>query len=202
MSYSWGAHNSGSFAGNSGGGSGKVSVQDFHFTVPVNKASPKLFLACVTGEHIKRATLTCRKAGKSQQEFLKWTFTDLLISSYQTGGNASVHVIRDLAPGSVAIAHNTVNGADVIPIDQVSFNFTKIEVSYAPRKVDGSLDAAIPAGYKLKQGSKVKYLGTDPAASLGWSNSNMDAGRLVALGRQVSGSLSAQLSEAGPTRCH
>ena len=134
MSFSWGESNAGSFAGNLGGGSGKVSMQDFHFTVPINRSSPKLFLACATGEHIKGATLTCRKAGKTQQEFLKWKFSDILISSYNTGGSG---------------------GADVVPIDQVSFNFTKIEVSYAPQKQDGSLDAAIPAGYDLKAGQKV-----------------------------------------------
>jgi type VI secretion system secreted protein Hcp len=134
MSFSWGESNAGSFSGNLGGGSGKVSMQDFHFTVPVNRSSPKLFLACATGEHIKSAVLVCRKAGKTQQEFLKWKFTDLLISSYQTGGSG---------------------GADVVPIDQVSFNFTKIEVSYSPQKQDGSLDAALPAGYDLKAGQKV-----------------------------------------------
>ena len=133
-SFSWSEQNTGSFAGNLGGGSGKVSMQDFHYTVPINKSSPKLFLACATGEHIKSATLTVRKAGKTQQEFLKWKFTDLLISSYNTGGSG---------------------GSDVIPIDQVSFNFTKIEVSYAPQKQDGSLDAAIPAGYDLKAGVKI-----------------------------------------------
>src|SRR5450432_358215 len=85
MSFSWGEQNSGSFAGNMGGGSGKVNMQDFHYTVPINKSSPKLFLACACGEHIKSATLTCRKAGKTQQEFLKWKFTDLLISSYTVG---------------------------------------------------------------------------------------------------------------------
>ena len=134
MSFSWGESNAGSISGNLGGGSGKVSMQDFHFTVPVNKASPKLFLACATGEHIKSAVLVCRKAGKTQQEFLKWKFSDLLISSYQTGGS---------------------DGSDIVPIDQVSFNFTKIEVSYAPQKQDGSLDAALPAGYDLKAGQKV-----------------------------------------------
>jgi len=134
MSFSWGESNAGSFSGNLGGGSGKVSMQDFHFTVPVNKASPKLFLACATGEHIKSAVLVCRKAGKTQQEFLKGKFSDLLISSYQTGGSG---------------------GSDIVPIDQVSFNFTKIEVSYAPQKQDGSLDAALPAGYDLKAGQKV-----------------------------------------------
>ena len=134
MSFSWGESNAGSFSGNLGGGSGKVSMQDFHFTVPVNKASPKLFLACATGEHIKSAVLVCRKAGKEQQEFLKWKFSDLLISSYQTGGSSD---------------------GGVLPIDQVSFNFSKIEVSYAPQKQDGSLDAALPAGYDLKAGQKV-----------------------------------------------
>jgi len=134
MSFSWGESNTGSMAGNTGGGSGKVSMQDFHYTIPVNKSTPKLFLACASGEHIKTAELTCRKAGKTQQEFLKWKFTDLIISSYQTGGSG---------------------GSDVIPIDQVSFNFTKIEVSYAPQKADGSLDAAIPAGWDLKAGQKV-----------------------------------------------
>ena len=134
MSFSWGEQTPGSFSGNLGGCSGKVSMQDFHFTVPINKSSPKLFLACATGEHIKGAVLTCRKAGKTQQEYLKWKFTDLLISSYNIGGSA---------------------GSDVLPIDQVSFNFTKIEVSYAPQKQDGSLDAALPAGYDLKAGQKI-----------------------------------------------
>ena len=44
--------------------------------------------ACATGEHIKKAQLVCRKAGKEQQEFLTIKFEDLLISSYQTGGSA------------------------------------------------------------------------------------------------------------------
>jgi len=133
-SYSWGETNAGSMSGNLGGGTGKVSMQDFHFSVPMNNSSPKLFLACATGEHIKGATLTCRKAGGKQQEYLKWKFTDILISGYQTG--ASAH-------------------GDVIPMDQCSFNFTKIELEYKEQKQDGTLGAAIPAGYDLKKGTKV-----------------------------------------------
>ena len=33
-----------------GGGAGKVAMQDFSFTMSVNKASPKLLLACATGQ--------------------------------------------------------------------------------------------------------------------------------------------------------
>ncbi|MFI5379649.1 MAG: Hcp family type VI secretion system effector [Tepidisphaerales bacterium] len=127
-SWSFGATQVGSSSQDLGLGSGKVNMQDFHFTMKANKASPLLFIACANGEHIKKAVLTCRKAGKTQQEFLIYTFTDLLISSFQTGGNAS----------------------DVIPTDQISFNFTKVVKEYKPQKQDGSLDAGIKKGYNLK----------------------------------------------------
>src|SRR6185437_6277340 len=71
-SWSFGETNAGNMAEGGGGGSGKVQMNDFHFVMKVNKASAKLFLACATGEHFKNAVLTCRKAGKTQQEFLKW----------------------------------------------------------------------------------------------------------------------------------
>jgi type VI secretion system secreted protein Hcp len=109
-----------------GGGQGKVAMQDFHFTMAVNKATPLLFQACATGTHIKSAILTCRKAGKDQQEFLKWTFTDVFISSYQTGGSDS-------------------------PVEQCSFNFTKIQVDYKEQNADGTLLGALTKWHDLKQ---------------------------------------------------
>lgn len=128
-SWSFSERQSGSAGYGGGHGAGKVQMQDFHFTMKVNKASPKLFLACATGEHIKKAVLTCRKAGKEQQEYLSWTFSDLLISSYQTGGTGA---------------------SDVIPTDQISFNFTKVEVQYKEQKPDGTLAGAIKAAYDVK----------------------------------------------------
>ena len=133
-SFSWGETQQGSYSAGGGGGAGKVSMQDFHFVMHVNKASPKLFLACATGEHIKKAVLTCRKAGKEQQEYMKWTFSDLLVSSYQTGGST---------------------GGSALPLDQVSLNFAKVEVEYKPQKADGSLEAAVKAGYDLKKSTAV-----------------------------------------------
>ena len=128
-SWSWGESNSGKHAYGGGGGAGKVSMQDFNFTMKVNKASPKLFLACATGQAIPDALLTCRKVGKQQQEYLKIKFTDLLVSSHQIGGSAG----------------------EVVPVDQISLNFSKIEVSYAPQKADGTLDSPVVHNYDLKQ---------------------------------------------------
>src|SRR3954467_12518700 len=69
-SWSWGESNSGSQHSGGGGGSGKEAAQDFHFVMKLNKASPKLFLACATGKHLTKAVLTCRKAGETQQPYL------------------------------------------------------------------------------------------------------------------------------------
>jgi type VI secretion system secreted protein Hcp len=131
-SWSWGATQSGSHASGSGGGAGKVNMHDFHGVMKVNKASPKMMLACATGEHLKKAVLTCRKAGKEQQEYLKITFTDLLVSSYQTG----------------------ISGG-LIPTEQFSLNFARVEIEYKEQKPDGTLGHAHKAGYCLKTNKPV-----------------------------------------------
>jgi type VI secretion system secreted protein Hcp len=126
-SFSWGETQSGTFAGGGGGGSGKISMQDFHFTMLVNKASPALFLACAQGDHIKNAILTCRKAGKDQQEFMKITMNDVLVSSFQIDG-----------------------AEDVVPTDQISLNFAKIEIEYQEQDATGKLVGSIKKWFDFK----------------------------------------------------
>jgi type VI secretion system secreted protein Hcp len=125
-SWSWGVSNTGSAHSGPGMGAGKAQAQDFHFVMSVSKASPKLMKACSTGEHINKAVVVARKAGKEQQEYLKWTFEGVLISSYQTGGSGA---------------------SDVLPTDQISFNFQKCEVEYKPQNKDGSLGGAVKCWY-------------------------------------------------------
>ena len=129
-SWSWGEANPTPPSGaGGGGGAGKVQIQDFNFTTSFSKASPSLMLACASGKHLKSAVLTARKAGKGQQEFLTFSLSDVLVSSYQTGG----------AEG------------EVIPADSVSLNFSKIQVEYKEQKADGSLGASIKAGWDVKK---------------------------------------------------
>ena len=133
-SWSWGASQTGTMAGGGGGGAGKVHMQDFHFTMGVNKSTPKLMLACASGQHIPKAVLTCRKAGTEQQEFLVYTFTDILVSSYQTGGS-----------------HST----ELLPVEQISLNYSKVELEYKEQKSDGTLAGGIKAGWDVKANKKV-----------------------------------------------
>src|SRR5262245_42732213 len=127
-SWSWGETHALGPGGSGGGGAGKVQMQDFHFVMTLNKASVSLMKACATGQHIKEATLSARKAGKQQLDYLTIKFNDVLISSYQSGGS-----------------EGTTNA-----IDQVSFNFAKIDVMYKPQKADGALDAGIHFKYDIK----------------------------------------------------
>lgn len=128
-SWSWGETQSGSHSSGGGGGAGKVVMQDMHFVAKMSAASPLMALACADGRHIKEATLTCRKAGKQQQEFFVIKLNDILVSSYQTGGNGS---------------------SEIIPMDQFALNFSKIEWAYAAQKPDGTLESPKKYGYDVK----------------------------------------------------
>jgi type VI secretion system secreted protein Hcp len=129
-SWSWGETQTGSHSAGGGGGAGKVHMQDFHFVMRMNKASPKLMLACASGQHIKKAVLTIRKAGKEQQEYAKITMEDLLVASYQTGGSAK---------------------GDIVPLEQISLNYSTIEFEYKEQKADGTLGGAVKAGWLVKE---------------------------------------------------
>src|SRR5579872_497790 len=133
-SFSWGATNSGSAGSGTGSGTGKVAQSDFHFVKKHDKSSPPLFIGCCTGQHFKKATLTVRKAGGGQQEYLTYKFEGVLISSYQTTGSG---------------------GENVIPKDNFSFNFSSLEHSYKTQNADGTLGAESKQKYDFLANKKV-----------------------------------------------
>ncbi len=128
LSWSWGLNQSGSMAHGGGGGEGKASFHDFNFTHHIDKASPVLMKACATGEHIKDATITVRKAGKGQQEFLIITMSDVLVTSVADSGV----------------------GDDAVTAENVSIQFAKVDLEYKPQKPDGSLDVGLHFKYDIK----------------------------------------------------
>src|SRR5947207_3599725 len=73
LAWSWGMSNSGSAHVGGGAGAGKVNIQDLSFTKYIDKSSPTLDLACCTGKHFLKATLTVRKAGEQPLEYLNIT---------------------------------------------------------------------------------------------------------------------------------
>ena len=128
LSWSWGVANSGSLARGAGGGTGKATFNDFNFTHHVDKASPSLLKACATGQHIKEATITVRKAGKGQQEFLIIKMHDVIVTSVHSGASGD--------GGSTG--------------ENVTLQFASVDLEYKPQKADGSLDAGLHFKYDIK----------------------------------------------------
>jgi len=128
LAWSWGVTQSGSMAYGGGGGAGKATFHDLSFTHHVDKATPLLLKACATGTHIPDATITVRKAGKGQQEYLIIRMTDVQISS----------VALSVAEGAASTAEN------------VELQFAKVDLEYKPQKADGSLDVGLHFKYDIK----------------------------------------------------
>ena len=127
LSWSWGVSNAGEMRGGSGGGEGKASLHDLSFTHNMDKASPVLLQACATGVHLKEATITHRKAGKGQQEFLIVKMSDVIITGVAHG---------DTSDGGHA--------------ENVTLTFAKVDFQYKPQKPDGTLEAGIHFKYDIK----------------------------------------------------
>ena len=127
LSWSWGVSNAGEMRGGSGGGEGKASFHDLSFTHNIDKASPVLLQACATGVHLKEATITHRKAGKGQQEFLIVKMSDVIITGVTHG---------DTSDGGHA--------------ENVTLAFANVDFQYKPQKADGTLEAGIHFKYDIK----------------------------------------------------
>jgi type VI secretion system secreted protein Hcp len=135
QSFSWGVTHTTSFGPSGGGTSGKGNVQDISLTHHIDVASPKLYDACVTGSHIEDATLVCRKSGgKESIDFLKIKFTDVVVSSVQTGGGAG----------------------DELPAETFSLAFAKYEIEYQEQDNKGAkLGGSVKTGFNVQTLKKV-----------------------------------------------
>ncbi|KVQ17124.1 Hcp family type VI secretion system effector [Burkholderia ubonensis] len=124
-SWGWGMSQDGTMHEGTGGGAGKVSVQDLAFTKYVDKSTPNIIRACTRGDHINRAILTVRKAGgENPLEYLKITLTDVVVSMYGLGGAAGT------------------NAADRLT-ENVSLHFAEFKVEYQPQSAKGEKEGGI-----------------------------------------------------------
>lgn len=116
LAWSWGMSQSGTTHTGSGGGAGKVSVQDISVTKWVDKSSPILIQKCAKGTHIDDGELIVRKAGDKPLEYLTIKMEDIMVTSVSTGGSG---------------------GEDRLT-ENVSLNFSKFTVMYQEQDEKGT----------------------------------------------------------------
>lgn len=132
LAWSWGSSQSGTTHMGQGGGGGKVNVQDLSFTHYIDKSSHLLTQRCFDGEHLDKATLVVRKAGGTPLEYYKIVMEDLMVTSISTGGSG---------------------GEDRLT-ENVTLNFSKVQITYTPQKEDGSKDGEMKAGWDIAENKK------------------------------------------------
>ena len=86
---------------------GRANHEDLRIIHTLDKASPKLALYCCNAEHIPSVQLQLVRA-TDRETFYTITLSDVIVSSVSPGGSVS----------------------DVLPLEEVSFNYAKIEWDY------------------------------------------------------------------------
>lgn len=129
LAWNWGLSQSGTTHVGSGGGGGKVNVQDITLTKYVDLASNDLIKRCTSGEHIENGELIVRKSGgTSPVEYFRIKMENIMITSYQTGGQK--------------------DGLDRIQ-ETLTLNFRKFEVLYTLQEESGAAGAETMAGWDI-----------------------------------------------------
>ena len=109
--------------------SGKRYWDDARFTMRIDQAGPQLLHAGLTNRSIKKATLTCRKAGGADskssqpgQEYFKITFENAQVSRWRVKGSPD---------------------ANPLPMIEFSLRYAKITEEYRGQTEKGTLGGAI-----------------------------------------------------------
>jgi len=84
--------------------------EDFSVVKELDKASPKLYLHCCNGQRLNQVIMELCKATGDKQKFMEYVFTDVIISSVRPGGSAQT--------------------GEPLPVEEVTFNYGKIEWTY------------------------------------------------------------------------
>ena len=122
----------------SGGLSGeRTTHQHFVITKDIDKATPKLFDKCCTGETIPSIELSLNRAagGKGDKvEYMHYKFSPVLITEVQT----------------------VYEPDNPLPREKVSWTYGKIEWTYTQQKAaDGSGGGKVAAGWNLNKNKSV-----------------------------------------------
>ena len=126
LSWHWGVSNPYNPTG-TGGGLGKANFQELSFQHAYDKASPNLAKKCAAGEHFPTVTLTSRKSGDGQKDFLKITMKKAFVTSVAPGGSS---------------------GGDLM--ESVSLACDFIEFEYKPQDDGGKLGGPVKFGYDIR----------------------------------------------------
>ena len=133
LSYSHGVSQPSSGSVSSGGSRSaeRCDHADFSIVKTLDKASPKLSLFCCDGTHVKTIKMELCRATGDKQKYMEYVLTDVIVSGVRPGGSAQ--------------------GGEALPLEEVTFNYGKIEWIYTETAHDtGKPKGDIKANWDLE----------------------------------------------------
>ncbi|WAC71403.1 type VI secretion system tube protein Hcp [Roseateles sp. SL47] len=130
LAWSWDCRQDSTAGSGGGSGKGKAIPGQLVFAHFYDKASPVLAKACASGKHFDSAVITCRKAGEGQQDFLKVTLKQVLVTS---------------------VSPSASSGGDIS--ESVSLSYADIEFEYKAQNEKGALGGAVKFGWDVAAAS-------------------------------------------------
>jgi type VI secretion system secreted protein Hcp len=138
LSFHWGINQPASLSRSSAGSRSaeRVNHDDFSIVKAIDKATPKIFEKCCTGEHIKEIKLELCRATGDKQKYMEYLLKDVIIASQSPGGAAK--------------------DAETIPLEEVKFSYGEINLTYTETDHQtGKPKGDVKAGWSLVKNQKV-----------------------------------------------
>lgn len=111
----------------------RADFHEFQFEKLLDKATPKLALACADGTHINKITVELCRAGTDKVKYMEFTLSDCIISQYLVCGD----------------------GEDAFPLETIGINYGKIQWAYTQQKrAGGGTAGQVAAGWDLEKNCK------------------------------------------------
>ena len=110
---------------------GRADFSDMSITHAIDKATPKLKLACANGEHIGTVTLELCRATKDKTPYMVYKMENVIVASVTTTGDAQA-----------------VDSP--LPLEVLTFNYGKITWTYSETdKLTGSKKGDVETQWNL-----------------------------------------------------
>ena len=130
LGFDWSVNNT-LAPGAGGGGAGKAVPSALNCLARTSKASPLLFAAAASGQHLGTAVLSVVTRGANPRPRIDIALVDVAVSGYEVYTDAS----------------------DARPLDLISLSFAKITYSFHTQDPDGTPGEIVTASWNFKTNS-------------------------------------------------
>lgn len=119
----------------------KAVVSEVTFTKRTDKTSPLFFVEAATGTAKPQVVIKFVNTGANLNEYLMVTLTNVIVSSYK------------ISDETTTAAESSTPAQYSKPVEQITLNFTKVELKYTPYDDQHNAGSPVASSYDIGTGT-------------------------------------------------